>query len=138
MSINFKAVKRPTPGIKNAGKGLWYPTICDREKIDLNQVLDDLQTRHNIHRATTIHVLKALEYYVAEKLKDGHSIHIDTFGILAPTLEGTPSETAKKVIAKNIRKVNIRFRPGKTLREALQSVSFQKVKGETKNENTTT
>jgi predicted histone-like DNA-binding protein len=126
MSISFKAVKRPTPGIKNTGKGLWYPTICDREKIDLNRILDDLQTRHNIHRATTIHVLKALEYYVAEKLKDGHSIHLDTFGILAPTLEGTPSETEKKVTAKNIRKVNIRFRAGKTLREALQSVSFQK------------
>jgi predicted histone-like DNA-binding protein len=128
MSINFKPVKRPTPGIKNTGKGLWYPTICDREKIDLNRILDDLKTRHNIHRATTIHVLKALEYYVAEKLKEGHSIHLGTFGIIYPTLEGTPSETAEKVSSKNIRKVNIRFRAGKTLREALHTASFRKVK----------
>lgn len=132
MNIDFKAVERPAPGRKNAEKTHWYPVICNREKKGLREVSTDLETHFRINHLMTEHLIYVLSAYIAEQLKDGHIVHLGELGTFSPTLRGTPAESKRKLNRKNIRGVNVRFRPGETLRKALLTANFRKVMRETK------
>lgn len=58
----------------------------------------------------------------------GCSIRLDGLGTFSTTVKGFPAESEAAVTAKHIKKVNIQFRPGKTLRQAMETAEFEKVK----------
>jgi nucleoid DNA-binding protein len=127
MSIEYKIVKKAKPGIKNSNEFSYCPVISCREKITMDKITKDLATSYGINEVTTLHVFNALEHYIAEKLNDGHPIHLNTLGILSPTLTVIPAESEQKIDSKSIVKVNVRFKPNKKLRESLLKASFVKV-----------
>ena len=128
MSILFKADIKSKPGVKGGAEHRYYPRIVTTQKIDLNQVAIEIERSSTLSKSVVFHVVKELELYLADKLQDGCSVHLDGLGIFRPTIQGTPALSPEELKSSNIKKVNIQFHAGKTLRDAVNMASFKKVK----------
>ena len=68
-----------------------------------------------------------LEKVVSRLLLDGHTVQLGDLGTFNLTIKATGEKEEKLVTADNIKKVNLRFRISKTLRDALEKAKFQPI-----------
>ena len=127
MSIEFKAVRRPRPGVKNGKDYKYYPQIYNTKKVDFETLVRDITSRSSLNEVTVVHVVTALEYYIADCLTEGRSVELPGIGVIYPSIKGTSADTAKQVSKKNITNVHINFRPGKRLKKAIKQADLKKV-----------
>lgn len=68
-----------------------------------------------------------LEKVVSRMLLDGHTVQLGDLGTFNLTITAEEQKEEKKVSADDIKKVNLRFRISKTMREALDNTTFRPV-----------
>ena len=68
--------------------------------------------------------LDQLEKVLIRNLLSSNSVQIGDWGTFYLTCNGTGADTKEGVTANNIRNLNIRFTPGKSLKDALAGASF--------------
>lgn len=68
-----------------------------------------------------------LEKVVSRLLLDGHTVQLGDLGTFNLTITAEGQKEEKKVSADDIKKVNLRFRISKTMREALDKATFKPV-----------
>lgn len=65
-----------------------------------------------------------MEKVLLRNLLSSNSVQLGDWGSFYLTCNGEGSDTKEEVTAANIKNLNIRFMPGKTLKEALKSAVF--------------
>lgn len=128
MSIEFKVLPMINPNLKSDQKPKYYPRICNTKKITLEKMCKDISKNSSLNELTIKHVLLALEYQIADYLKEGYSVNLPGIGIIYPSISGEPSDSPENVTPDKIKKANINFRPAKGLKQAIRQVRFKKVK----------
>ncbi|MDQ2177178.1 DNA-binding domain-containing protein [Marinifilum sp. D714] len=128
MSIEFKALPIRNPNLRKNAKAKYYPQICRTRKIDIEKMCNDISRNTSLNEHAIRHVLFALESQIANYMEEGYSVDIPGIGIIYPSISGEPSDTPEGVKADKIKKVNIKFRPAKRLKQAIKHVEFKKVK----------
>ncbi len=68
-----------------------------------------------------------LEKVVSRLLHDGHTVQLGDLGTFNLTITAEGQKEEKKVSADDIKKLNLRFRISKTMRESLDKATFKPV-----------
>jgi predicted histone-like DNA-binding protein len=129
MPIKYKAVAHSQPGIQGGGDYRYHARITDRDHIDLKNLCKAISKATTFSEADISGALKSLLEMIPEYLKRGYNVSLDDFGTFSLSLSSDTVASASELTSRNIRKVNLRFRPSKYFKEALQDASFEKVPG---------
>jgi predicted histone-like DNA-binding protein len=129
MPVKYKAVAHAQPGVQGGGDYRYHARITDRDQIDLKTLCKAISSATTFSEADISGALKSLLEMIPVYLKQGYNVSLDDFGTFSLSLNSDTVASASELTSRNIRKVNLRFRPSKHFREALQNASFEKVSG---------
>lgn len=112
MAINYKPVAKVS-GL--TGKKLYYPSIVRSKKdfVDTDEIARKLAEFSSVDVGSVFCVLKNLPMILRFYLSDGKGIRLEGLGSFFPTLDckGNGVDSPGKVNAKQIKKVNLMYRP---------------------------
>ena len=122
MSILFNRVERANP--QDRTKTKWYPVLKTVKKVSERDVAKQIADETTLNRKEAEMALEQLQKVLISSLLASNSVQIGEWGSFHLTCSSEGSETKEKVSANNIQKLNIRFVPGKSLRDALNGATF--------------
>jgi predicted histone-like DNA-binding protein len=123
MPVFFNKVERPLPG-QAAGQRKWYAvvkTIGQVSEKDASRLIAD-ETTLNPKEAEM--ALSQFQKILIHSLLNGQSVQLGDWGSFHLTCRSAAHDTRDEVTGKSIEKLNIRFVPGKALKEAIARAVF--------------
>jgi DNA-binding protein, histone-like, putative len=118
MAVYFNEMERGNPGDEEAPKQ-WYAVLKSLGLVGQKEVAKQMSDETTLNPKEAEMALAQLEKILIRMLLDGKSVQLGDWGSFNLKCNSTPSATRKEVTAANIKKLNIRFTPGKTLKEAI-------------------
>jgi predicted histone-like DNA-binding protein len=128
MAIRYKAVAQKQPGVKGGGETKYYARICDRQKVTIKRLADEIGSATIINRVDFRANVLAMLDHISRNLREGRSIHLDDFGIFSLSITSKPSDTPENVTAADITGIHIQFRPAPEFKRLLSEVKFEKTR----------
>lgn len=126
MAIFFNKVQRVNPRDPK-GDRKWYPVLKSIGKVDERDVAKMLADETTLNPKEAEMAVYQLEKVVSRMLLDGHTVQLGDLGTFNLTITAEGQKEEKKVSADDIKKVNLRFRISKVMREALDKATFKPV-----------
>jgi predicted histone-like DNA-binding protein len=123
MPIIFNKVERANPQDRTAPKK-WYPTLKTLSQVGEKDVAKEIADETTLNRKEAEMALDQLEKVFIRNLLASNSVQLGDWGSFHLTCNSEGSDTKEEVSAANIRNLNIRFTPGKTVKDALKEASF--------------
>jgi predicted histone-like DNA-binding protein len=123
MPIVFNKVERANPLDRTSPKK-WYPSIKSLGQVGESTVAKEISDETTLNRKEAEMALDQLEKVLLRNLLGSNSIQLGDWGSFHLTCNGKGSATKEGVTAGSIQNLNIRFVPGKTLKEALKNAVF--------------
>ena len=123
MPILFKTVERTNPQDVTAPKK-WFPILKTISQKKEKEVAREIADETTLNPKEAEMALSQLEKVLIRTLLASSSVQLGDWGSFRLTCNGESSDTQKEVNAGKIKKLNIRFTPGKALTEALKNASF--------------
>ncbi len=124
--IPFKVVTVPDKISAGETKYQYYPRICDRRRVKLHELSEQISRQCSFTSADVIGVLEAFISVVPGLLKENCSVELGDFGIFSLHAKAKGSPTAGEVSKRNITEVKMAFRPGIRVKKNLMDANFQK------------
>ena len=123
MAILFNKIERGNPSNASAPKK-WYPVLKTLRRVMEKDVAKEISDETTLNRKEAEMSLIQLEKVLIRNLLSSNSVQIGDWGTFYLTCNGMGADTKEGVTANNIRNLNIRFTPGKSLKDALAGASF--------------
>jgi len=126
MAVNFKPVPKRNPS-KPEEAPKFYAQVVSTGDLTLRQLAKEVSAISTISTADTMAVIEAFLEVVPKALADGKIVRLGDFGSfsLAVSSEGAADE---KALSRNqIKKVSVRFRPGKEFSGITNASEFSKI-----------
>ncbi|MDR1346018.1 MAG: HU family DNA-binding protein [Bacteroidales bacterium] len=127
MPVFYNKIEKSYPGNPAAPKK-WYATLKRISLVKEKEVVKQIASGTAISRKEAEIALDQFQKVLIYLLSEGNSVQLGDWGSFHLTCGSEGQERKEDVTAATIRKVYIRFAPGKELKEALQKVSFKDVK----------
>lgn len=128
MSIEYKLVEKGQPGIAGGGTKRWYAMAADNGEVTIDDLVKRIEKFSSLSEPDIRGVILALENVAQEALSEGKILRFDKLGSLYVTLSSDSSGTIESFDASLIKKVNVRYRPGSRIVNALKTGSFKRSK----------
>ena len=125
MAIKYKVLPRKNPRDISAPEKFYAAAIADGA-VDLDRLAELISYQCTVTETDCYAVLMALEHNIIGELGQGRIVKLGRLGNFQVGLSSTGSDTAADVSTTSITKSRILFRPGKKLRNMLDSVTFKK------------
>ena len=93
----------------------------DAKIFNLARIAQDIEALGGMSAEDVEHVGKAIVRQMRQTLTDGNSVRLDGFGIFHTTFKCRATEVAKDCTVKNIKSIQINFRPSSSVRPNLTS-----------------
>jgi predicted histone-like DNA-binding protein len=122
MAILFNRVERANPQNPNVKK--WYPTVKTVRQVSEKEVAIEIAEETTLNHKEAEMSLEQLLKVLLRHLLASDSIQLGDWGSFHLTCNGEPCDTKEEVDATKIKNLNIRFSPGKALRNALKNAIF--------------
>ena len=126
MSVKYKVISTITPASGKENKRYYFPRITGSSKINLRQISRIIEKRSTASEADVTLVLTSLTNLIPELLAQGNTINLGEFGSFRLHAKTKSADSPENVTDKNIKELNIKFRPGNRLKEAIKKVKFEK------------
>jgi len=123
MAVFFNKIERINP-INRAAQKKWYPTVKTISQIKEKEVAKQISDETTLNRKEAEMALGQLEKVLIHNLLSSNSVQLGDWGSFYLTCNGKAGDTKESVTASNIVGLNIRFSPGKALKDALKKVTF--------------
>ena len=126
MAVNYKAVPKRNPS-KQDEAPKFYAQVVSSGDMTVRQLAKQISAISTVSVADTMAVIEAFLEVVPQALADGKIVRLGDFGSfnLAVNSEGAVDATT---LSKNqIKKVSVRFRPGKEFSNVTNAVEFSKL-----------
>lgn len=94
-------------------------------KVDLETLLKEIAHAENVNETQTQAVILALINRVAHYLDLNYLVQVGDLGSFALKVNAKSAKTGEEATADTIRKVSIRFAPGKKLKEVAKTVTIE-------------
>jgi predicted histone-like DNA-binding protein len=123
MSVFFNKVERPLPG-RPTGLKKWYAVIKTTGQVsekDASRIIAD-ETTLNAKEAEM--ALSQFQKVLINSLLNGQSVQLGDWGSFHLTCRSAAHDSKDEVTGKSIGKLNIRFTPGKALKETIAKAVF--------------
>ncbi len=127
MPIGYSLVERGNPRDPNAPKK-FYATQKSLGEVNLRQLAEQIAEISTVSAIDVYAVLEAFIQTVPQLVAEGKIVRLGEFGSFHATLESEGAESAESFTSSLIKKVNLRFRPGKLIKRFLKSVTFKLIK----------
>jgi predicted histone-like DNA-binding protein len=124
MSVLYNKVERGKPGVPSAKKK-WYAIIKSIRQIKEKEVAKQIADETTLNPKEAEMALYQLQKVLITMLSEGYSVQLGDWGSFHLTCNSKGHEKKEEVKANSIENVNIRFVPGKDLKEALQKINFK-------------
>jgi len=123
MPVLFKTVARTNPQDVEAPKK-WFPILKTITQVKEKTVAHEIAEETTLNSKEAEMALSQLQKVLIRNLLASNSVQLGDWGSFRLTCNGESSDTQKEVNAAKIKKLNIRFTPGKALTEALNKATF--------------
>ena len=123
MSIFFNRVLRGNPQDPAAPKK-FYPVLKTVQRITEKEVAKQIADETTLNPKEAEMAISQLQKVLVRNLLDSKSVQLGDWGTFNLTANCLPSDTKEGATANNISKLNIRFRPGKDLKNELAKATF--------------
>ncbi len=123
MSVLYSKAKRVNPSEPKAA--LKWHIVLRRVKQKSEKEVAELLTKNTtLNRGEALMVLDELQSVILQLLMDGYSVQMGDWGSFQLTLSSSGTDTEDACTIDTIKSVNMRFRPGKEIRNALANITF--------------
>lgn len=126
--IKYKVISIPDRISSEEPKDVYYPRICNRQKLNLRDLSELISRQCSFTAADVFGVLEALVENVPSLLLENNSIELGDLGIFSLHAKVKGSTEEKQVTKNSISELKIAFRPSKRVKRSLVGAKFQKVK----------
>ena len=123
MSILYSKVQRINPRDLEAPKK-WYIVPQRIGQKSEKEIAEALTRNTTLSRGEASLVLDELQAVIITSLLDGYTVQMGDWGSFQLTVSSDGVDTEADCTADKIKAVNIRFRPGKGMKEAVAKASF--------------
>lgn len=127
MPIKYKVREKSQPGVKGGGKKKWYASIINDGEVGIDDLVKQIEKFSTLSEADIRAVIFALENAMQDALANSKIVRLDKIGSLYPTLSSNSAETEREFNANNIKSVNVNYRAGKRILDAMKAAGFEKV-----------
>jgi predicted histone-like DNA-binding protein len=124
MAIFFNKVERVNPLRRDEAKK-WYPSLKTVTQLQEREVAKEIAEETTLNPKEAELALEQFQKVLIRNLLASNSVQLGNWGSFSLTCSGIPAESKEAVTAANIKKLKIRFTPGKTLKNALADASFK-------------
>jgi predicted histone-like DNA-binding protein len=123
MPIVFNKIERANPQDRTVPKK-WYPSLKRLIQVGEKDVAKEIADETTLNRKEAEMALEQLKKVLIRNLLSSNSVQLGDWGSFHLTCSSEGSDTKETVSAMNIKNLNIRFVPGKDMREALKNATF--------------
>lgn len=124
MPLFYNKVQRANPMDKEAPKK-WYPVLKSVGMMEVQEVARLIADETTLNPKEAEMALAQLEKVLINALLSGQTVSIGSWGSFQLTISADGADTEKEAVPSKIRKVNVRFQPGRTLKEAIAKATFR-------------
>ena len=124
MAVFYNKMQRRNPSDTSATPK-WYPTLRSTGMLKEKEVARQIADETTLNPKEAEMALSQLHKIMLRALHNGQSIQLGDWGSFYLTLNAEGSEKEADANATKVKKVNIRFSPGKELKEAIAKVEFR-------------
>ena len=121
MPIILNRVERFNPLNKTKK---WYATLKTVSQVSESMAAKQIADETTLNRKEAEMALTQFEKVLINNLLSGNSVKLGDWGSFHLTCNSEASDTKEGVTAKNVKGLNIRFSPGKSLKEAIGKANF--------------
>ena len=118
MPIKFKIGQKSNPADPKGPK-TYRPMIEYGDKATLNDLIEIISKGNKEERLRCTLFFINLRFAIANLIADGKVVRIDDLGTFYPVIKTTGDNNPKKVTAKNITSITMRFRPAVWMKKEL-------------------
>ena len=127
MSIKYKLVQKGQPGVVGGGTKKWYAKIVNDGEVTIDDLVREIEKFSALSEPDIRGVLVALENVIQKELSDSKIVRLEKLGSLYVALNSKGTPTEEEFVANTmIEKVNVRYRPGKRIVDAVNTIGFKK------------
>ncbi|MGV8090641.1 MAG: hypothetical protein AB2L24_02070 [Mangrovibacterium sp.] len=123
MSILYSKVQRANPQDREAAKK-WYIVPNRVELKSEKEIAVALTKNTTLSTGEALMVINELQSVILSFLLDGYTVQMGDWGTFHITLNCEGAETEEACITDRIKNINIRFLPGKAMKESLEKATF--------------
>jgi len=126
MAVNYKPVAKKNPQ-KLTEPPKYYVQLVNSGELSLRQLAKQIALRNNMSTSDTLAVLESFSEVVPQVLADGKIVRLGDFGAFSFQVSSEGSETEMQVTEENIRKISVKFRPGKEFTQVIDTISLNRI-----------
>ncbi len=126
MAVNYKAVPKRNPS-KQDEAPKFYAQVVSSGDVTQRQLAKQVSAISTISTADTMAVIEAFLEVIPQALADGKIVRLGDFGSFNLQASSEGSVDALSVSKNQIKKVSVKFRPGKEFAKVTGTVDFNKV-----------
>ncbi len=126
MAVNYKAVPKKNPS-KQGDAAKFYAQVVSSGDVTQRQLAKQVSAISTISTADTMAVIEAFLQVIPQALADGKIVRLGDFGSFSLQVSSEGSVDAPAVSKNQIKKVSVKFRPGKEFTNVTNTVDFNKV-----------
>ena len=126
MSVNYKPVAKKNPS-QQAEPAKYYAQVVSNGDMTTRQLAKQISAISTVSAADTMAVIEAFLEVVPQALADGKIVRLGDFGSFSLAVNSEGAVDAPSLSKNQIKKVSVRFRPGKEFTAVINSVEFTKV-----------
>ena len=123
--MKYKLVQRTNPQDKSA-PGKWYANAVNEGTISKSEITKEISGRSSLTRGDISNVLENLIDELPKYLVMGKSVKLGEFGTFRLSLSSDGANNVEEFTAGMIKNAKVVFTPGKLLKEAVSTISFEK------------
>ncbi|MGV8090347.1 MAG: hypothetical protein AB2L24_00595 [Mangrovibacterium sp.] len=123
MSILYSKVQRINP-LDREGAKKWYIVPNRVQQKSEKEIALFLTKNTTLSVGEALMVINELQSVILSYLLDGYSVQMGDWGSFQITINCEGTETPEACTTDHIKSINIRFRPGKAMRESLAKATF--------------
>lgn len=127
MPISFNVKERGQPGVVGGGEKKFYANIQFEGETTIDELVKEIEKFSSLSEPDIRGVIIALENVIQDKLANSRIVRLDKLGSFYPSISSTGADKAEDVTSKSIKSVNVNYRAGARIINALETGGFKKV-----------
>lgn len=133
MAISYKVMPIQKPGTQDPENLKYYPRPTSAQRVEIEELADEISYSTTLTDVEVEGVIKALIKQMKQHIAQGHIVALGNFGSFRVTFHAAGMPTPEEVKVSQIKKVNLRFAPGKGLSQALdlRNLKFRNIEAGT-------
>lgn len=123
MSVLYKKIQRSNPRDTSAAKK-WYIVPNSVGQKSEKEIAEALTKNTTLNSGEATMAINELQSVIVDFLLDGYTVQMGDWGSFQITLNCEGADTEDVCTVDNIKSVNMRFRPGKDIKNSLAEATF--------------